>query len=407
MKNKDIIFFEFESWFDLTIQRPQQIASRLAKENRVIYIEGPGTLLQWLLGSKNKKHFGRFFSNIFFEHDKTKNLFIYRPPLRWYPFERIPLIAKIYFHLCIIPFLRKKIAILEMKKPVLWLSEPMGIILTNNIPHSGIVTDWAFSWLDRAVMKIKKNIFFKPIFFLNVKMKKYWADKILKESDIVFTSAMRYYDEARKLNENTYLFYPGADFNDFVVPEQSVKNKRDKKPGLAILALCSTFSSAFIDVASIEIVAKTHPEWKMILIGGIDKNMEWLKIYENIEFVGYVPHKDLGRFFEKADIFVIPYKDTTQTQSGIPTKLPEFLVYGKPVVCTYLTELERAADFRDVIYLTKTPMEFLAAIENARREDNTEKRMKRIEIAKQYDWDIIVEKMADLVEDRLFKNNEI
>ena len=62
---------------------------------------------------------------------------------------------------------------------------------------------------------------------------------------------------------------------------------------------------------------------------------------DNVTLLGQLPYEQVPEHLAQADILVIPRPDTRTCRFGFPSKLPEYLAMGKPVVATRVGDLTR------------------------------------------------------------------
>jgi UDP-galactopyranose mutase len=92
----------------------------------------------------------------------------------------------------------------------------------------------------------------------------------------------------------------------------------------------------------------------------------------------------------------MPWAKTELTAHLSPTKTPEYLAGGKPVVSVRIRDVER--DYGDVVLFGDTPGEFADAVEQAlrMRDRDWAKTLEGREAART--WDQIVEEMMRITE---------
>jgi glycosyltransferase involved in cell wall biosynthesis len=127
----------------------------------------------------------------------------------------------------------------------------------------------------------------------------------------------------------------------------------------------------------IELLAKVSYSYRLRIIGRVRVPLP--PMGEPTEVVGVVPHPELPRYLEDADVLLLPYRVDEFTRGILPAKTFEYFATGKPVVSTNLPSL---IPYQELVYLSHTHEEFLANIERAVREP-AELRDRRIEIARE------------------------
>jgi len=115
------------------------------------------------------------------------------------------------------------------------------------------------------------------------------------------------------------------------------------------------------------------------------------KIYSNIKFLGKKDYQVLPYYMNTFDVCLIPFKVNELTNGVNPVKVYEYAASGKPVVSTYLPELEK---YQDTIYLAKDYKEFVEFIyKSIYGKPDVEK---LLAMAEENTWDSQTNKMLNL-----------
>jgi len=106
------------------------------------------------------------------------------------------------------------------------------------------------------------------------------------------------------------------------------------------------------------------------------------------------------RFF---DVCIVPYLNTREMTTIVPTKINEYLAAGKPIVST---DLPTVSDFNAEYHVLSTSIpsapDFLRAIETQLNlADDPAQKKRRREVAAQADWKMRIEEMSCLIEKQL------
>jgi glycosyltransferase involved in cell wall biosynthesis len=89
-------------------------------------------------------------------------------------------------------------------------------------------------------------------------------------------------------------------------------------------------------------VAKNHPEWHFVLIGPVVKIREQdLPKAANIHYLGQKAYTELPRYLSGWNVTMLPFAMNASTRFISPTKTPEYLAAGKPVVSTPIQDVVR------------------------------------------------------------------
>ena len=98
-----------------------------------------------------------------------------------------------------------------------------------------------------------------------------------------------------------------------------------------------------IDLDLIEAVASQRPEWQILMIGPTAKvDPAALPKQANIHWLGMKRYAELPRYLAGLDVGWMPFAINDATRFISPTKTPEFLAAGVPVVSTPVHDVVRS-----------------------------------------------------------------
>lgn len=156
-----------------------------------------------------------------------------------------------------------------------------------------------------------------------------------------------------------------------------------------------TFDS-WVDKQLIIDAAKILSDWEFDLFGyglQIKKGMP-----DNIKYYGAIDSNKLPELFIKYSVGIIPFKNSKHVESvERPLKFSQYLASGLGVASTSFGGLKKG--MTNWAYYGNSPKEFANAIIKA-----YEQRKPKIEVAeylKEYDWQVIFEKMDKLIENSI------
>jgi UDP-galactopyranose mutase len=134
------------------------------------------------------------------------------------------------------------------------------------------------------------------------------------------------------------------------------------------------------------------------MIGPVVKiNEEDLPRRENIHYLGGKKYDELPDFIAGWDVAMMPFALNDSTRFISPTKTPEYLAAGRPVVSTPIRDVVRPYGEEGLVHIASTPEQFVKAIEMAMAED-ADDRMKRVrEFMREMSWDKTHRDMSELI----------
>ena len=148
--------------------------------------------------------------------------------------------------------------------------------------------------------------------------------------------------------------------------------------------------------------ATLRPEWQFVMIGPVVKiSEEDLPRRENIHYLGGRSYQELPAYLSGWDVALMPFALNESTKYISPTKTPEYLAAGKPVVSTPIRDVVRPYGELGLVHIAETAEEFVAACEKALQE-NSEQRLKQAdEFLSQISWDKTWSEMATLINEAI------
>jgi glycosyltransferase involved in cell wall biosynthesis len=155
----------------------------------------------------------------------------------------------------------------------------------------------------------------------------------------------------------------------------------------------------------VELVA-THPEWSFVFVGPVSPHPELRAIFDalsrqgNVHFLGAKSAQELAAYPQHFDVCLMPYVIDDYTRYIYPLKLHEYLASGTPTVGSPIPALK---EFAGIVALADTPEGWSSAISEALAPlaRSAAQRAARQEVARRFDWDALVGRIAGIFAARL------
>ena len=231
--------------------------------------------------------------------------------------------------------------------------------------------------------------------------------RLLKRADIVLASSKTLYEDKRAFNAHTYYLPNVADADLFARARDASLPVAEGVSDLShpMAGFIGNITAYKLDIDLLCAVAREKSNWQFVLIGPIGRgdpstDVSKLQALSNIHLLGERAYSELPRYVKAFDACLIPFNRNESTRGSLPMKFFEYLATGKPVIATNLPTL---AEFREYFYRVDTVAEFSAALDAALREPR-EAAAKRIEIARQYSWDARMQEIGRIVNTALRKD---
>jgi UDP-galactopyranose mutase len=190
--------------------------------------------------------------------------------------------------------------------------------------------------------------------------------QLLNRADIVFTGGSSLYEAKKGRHANVHCFPSSVDRVHFLKARARQFDPADQedlpKPRLGFYGV---FDERF-DTALLDKIAEMRPDWSFVMVGPVVKISEdELPKRSNIHYLGAKTYAELPAYLSGWDVALMPFAMNESTQFISPTKTPEYLAGGKPVVSTPVKDVVRHYGHLEGVKIASTPEEFLAACEAA------------------------------------------
>ena len=301
-----LICFSHLRW-DFVLQRPQHLMSRFAKERAVFFFE------EFI----PTDHHLAYLEIHPFEGTTVKSV---RPriPHWWNEADRELALGRLLDDL---------LAMYGAKRPLLWFYTPTMYGFARHIDASAIVYD---------CMDEFANFKFAPH-----RMKEMEA-ALMARADVVFTGGYSLYEAKCQQHDNIHPFPSGVDVDHFHTARKFGSEPDDQRsipgPKLGYYGVIDER----LDLDLIASVAKQRPDMSFVFIGPIAKIApEDLPQAKNIYYLGQKQYGELPSYVSGWDVALMPFALNGSTQFISPTKTPEYLAAGRPVVSTPIKDVIR------------------------------------------------------------------
>ncbi|HEX6071565.1 MAG TPA: glycosyltransferase, partial [Sphingomicrobium sp.] len=152
-------------------------------------------------------------------------------------------------------------------------------------------------------------------------------------------------------------------------------------------------------------VAEMRPRWSFVMVGPVVKIApEDLPRRGNIHYLGGKTYAELPAYLAGWDVALMPFAMNESTQFISPTKTPEYLAGGKPVVSTPVRDVVRHYGQLEGVKIAADADAFVAACEEALELSHSADQGWLAEadlMLSATSWDTVQARMAGLVADLL------
>jgi UDP-galactopyranose mutase len=232
--------------------------------------------------------------------------------------------------------------------------------------------------------------------------------RLMKLADVVFTGGHHLYEHKKDLHNNIYPFPSSIDQDHF----ESGKGKSDPSDQKSIPHPRAGFFGVIDERLDIELLgqlAAEMPDFHFIMIGPVVKiDPASLPKYSNIHYLGQKNYKELPQYLANWDVAILPFAKNDSTRFISPTKTPEYLAAGKPVVSTSIHDVVNPYGEKGLVQIADDVTAFAAAIRLALKQKEDATWIKKVsDNLKTNSWDITYDKMRKIVGKSLMQKDKI
>jgi glycosyltransferase involved in cell wall biosynthesis len=235
--------------------------------------------------------------------------------------------------------------------------------------------------------------------------------ELIALADIVFTGGTSLYEAKRARSDNVHCFPSSVDSAHF---RQARTPRHDPADQAHIPHLRLGFAGVIDERMDIDLLAElasARPDWHLVLVGPVVKiNPDQLPKLPNIHYLGAKPYAELPSYMAGWDVALLPFALNESTRYISPTKTPEYLAAGLPVVSTPIRDVVAPYGVAELANIGESAADFIAAVERelARTEAERSRWLKRGDgFLSTMSWDRTHERMSALIGEVIVDASEI
>jgi len=378
IEGRDIVCLGFGEWDAELWTNQQHLMSRLARRNRVLFLESLG-LRQPRLAGRDLRRMARRVERAAAGARAVDGLHVLSPLV-------IPIHGRPRLRTLNAGLLRAQVGraahSLGFERPLLWSYVPQADWLVETLEPSAIV----YHCVDDIAAQ--KGVAAAPF----REAEAHFAAR----ADLVLASAPALAERMRTLNEHVFYAPNVADTDRFA----TALEVGPTDPAIAALpgpriVFTGAVVATKLDLELLEGVARARPHWSIALVGPVGAgdprtDISALERLPNVHLLGARPYVGLPEVLRGADVALVPYAINDLTRSVFPMKVYEYLAAGLPVVTTPLPAL---AEITGVVVAADAPAT-VAAVERALAEDSPAARRARSAAVRENSWDARLEEIG-------------
>lgn len=224
--------------------------------------------------------------------------------------------------------------------------------------------------------------------------------KLLDQADIVFTGGLSLYEAKKGRHPNIHPFPSSVDRLHFMQARGDLEMPVDQRPIPGPLLGYYGVIDERMDLGLLAALADARPDWSLVMAGPVVKlDPAELPRRPNLHFLGGKDYADLPTYLAGWDVALMPFAINESTRFISPTKTPEYLAGGKPVVSTPVKDVIRHYGDLEGVTIAATADEFVDACEAALALPAQGEWLAQVDVKlANLSWDTTFARMSALVE---------
>ena len=366
----DLICLSHLRW-NFVFQRPQHLMSRYAVSRRVYFVEEPTFHEDLSAASVTLEPHG--------------HLLVVTPKLPA-AFNATQILAAQR------SLLSQLIANERIQRYVLWYYTPQALRFSDHLAPAAVVYDCmdelsAFKNADPAIPRLEREL--------------------LQRADVVFTGGQSLYEAKKHQHHNIHALPSSVDVNHFAAARQWTEQPADQAgiphPRLGFFGVLDER----LDIPLLTGLADARPDWHFVMIGPVAKiDPADLPRRTNIHYLGPKTYAELPRYIAGWDVALLLFARNDATRFISPTKTPEYLAAGKPVVSTSITDVVTPYGDLGLVRIADRVSDFVTACDAALTESPQPRQLKADVFVRSMSWDATWGKTALLLKAVLDRESE-
>lgn len=236
-------------------------------------------------------------------------------------------------------------------------------------------------------------------------------DELFHVADLVFTGGQSLYRSKKSRHPVVHLFPSSIDFRHFA---QARKSRTEPPDQSSIphprLGYCGVIDER-MDLDLLFNAATLRPDWQFVMLGPVVKISEAeLPGFPNFHYLGAKPYGDLPAYLSGWDVALLPFARNESTRFISPTKTPEYLAAGLPVVSTPITDVVSPYGEAGLVSIVETSAQLVEAADRELRRTSSEHADRQVRadvFLSGSSWDKTFQAMNQLISEEVSKASPV
>lgn len=383
LKDSSVICFAGEDWWYHHPHSKNHIMKRLARHNRVMFIN---SISMGLPSVRSKDFFAKIKRKL-----KSYLKFVRRSPEGIWVVTPIvtPFFSSAWGRLLnrwlLIIQLRILMILLGFSQPILWIAIPTAKDMIGRLQESVLIYQVSDKYDANEMDHGDRAQLIRSL-----------HAELTDRADIIYYSGKRLFNEATTHKEKSYLLEQAVDFEHFaaVTAQKFTPPNQFHNIKGPILGYFGAIEPWLVDQELVKYVSLHRPTWQWVFIG-LKTGTLAMESLTNVHMLGSKNYADLPAYAAQFDVCVLPWVTNNEfVNYGSAIKVREYLATGKPVVITPLYEYE---PLDGTLSIARSYDHFITLIEQALAGEPTTASQQRQAAVVNSTWDVRVEQVSELI----------
>ncbi|MEJ7934842.1 UDP-galactopyranose mutase [Sphingobium sp. AN558] len=234
-------------------------------------------------------------------------------------------------------------------------------------------------------------------------------ERLFHQADLVFTGGYSLYEVKRNRHGSVHAFPSSVDVKHFGKARDAGADPADQPHAIGPrLGFCGVVDER-MDLDLLAHLADARPDWQIVVVGPVVKISEGdLPRRSNLHYLGGRSYDQLPDYMRGWDVALMPFAINDATRFISPTKTPEYLAAGCPVVSTPIADVVRHYGEMEAVGIAGTPDGFVEACDAALALSRQRGWLAPVDDALgSNSWDRVQDSMATLIEDSVARSRHV
>jgi UDP-galactopyranose mutase len=270
----------------------------------------------------------------------------------------------------------------DISRPISWYYSPMFLDVTRHLEASVVVYDCmdelsAFRGAPPALTALESELF--------------------DRAHAVLTGGQSLYEAKRERHPNVHAFPSSVDVAHFATARTATDPDDQASIPHPRIGFYGVIDER-LDIELIRELAALRPALHIVLVGPVVKiDPATLPQAANLHYLGMKSYEELPKYLSGWDVAMLPFAINESTRFISPTKTPEYMAGGRPVISTPIRDVVRPYGDAGLVHIARNAAELVVALDRIAEEDADARRRAHDAFLSDLSWDATFEGMARVV----------